>query len=175
MDTKRTDTRKTTDPAANPDPITHTPGAHPVGTGLGAAAGGAAGVGAAVAMGAMAGSVVGPIGTAVGAVVGGVAGGLIGKDVAEEVNPTVEREYWRKTYTTRPYITPDMPYDEVSPAYQIGWEARSRHTDKNFDQVEASLGREWDRSRGRSKLKWDQARQAARDAWDHADSNRQQS
>jgi hypothetical protein len=173
MNEKRAEV-KTNDPAANPDPITHAPGAHPVGSGVGAAAGGAVGAGAAIAAGAIAGGVVGPIGAAVGAVVGGVVGGLAGKEVAEGINPSIEHEYWRKHYTTRPYVSPGTSYDDVSPAYQVGWEARSRHSDKSFDQVEASLGNDWDRTRGQSKLKWDQARQAARDAWDHVDSNRQQ-
>jgi hypothetical protein len=99
MDTKRVGKEKTSDPAANPDPITHAPGAHPVGSGIGAAAGGVAGIGAAVAAGAIAGTTAGPVGTAVGAVVGGVAGGLICKGVAEGVNPSVEHEYWRQNYS----------------------------------------------------------------------------
>lgn len=72
-----------TDGSANRDPITGTPGAHPVGTGVGALAGGAA-AGAAV------GTVAGPVGTAIGAAVGAVAGGLAGKGVAEEIDPTVD-------------------------------------------------------------------------------------
>jgi hypothetical protein len=174
MDTKRVDKVKTSDPAANPDPITHAPGAHPVGSGIGAAAGGAAGIGAAVAAGAIAGTAAGPIGTAAGAVIGGVAGGLIGKGVAEGVNPTVEHEYWRQNYVQRPYVTAGMSYEEVGPAYQLGWEARSQHSNESFEQLEASLSDDWNRAKGKSRLKWDQAKQAARDAWDHVDANRQQ-
>ena len=175
MDAKRTDKHKTTDPAANPDPITHTPGAHPVGAGAGAAAGGAVGVGAAIAAGAIAGSAVGPIGTAVGAVVGGVAGGLIGKGVAEAVNPSVEHAYWRENYKTRPYVPAGATYEEVSPAYQTGFEARGRYANKSFDQVEQSLSSDWERNKGKSRLQWEQARQAARDAWEHADTSGRQS
>jgi phage tail tape-measure protein len=50
----------------NLDPITGTPGAHPVGVSLG------------------------PVGTVVGAAVGAAAGGLGGKAVAEDFDPTVE-------------------------------------------------------------------------------------
>jgi outer membrane lipoprotein SlyB len=68
---------------ANLDPITGTPGAHPVGVGLGAAVGG-------IAVGAAAGTVAaGPVGTVVGAAVGAIAGGLGGKAVAEHFDPTV--------------------------------------------------------------------------------------
>lgn len=64
----------------NLDPISHKPGAHPVGAGAGALAGAIAG--AAIGVGA------GPVGIAVGAIAGGVVGGLSGKEVAEQVNPT---------------------------------------------------------------------------------------
>src|SRR6266487_6871524 len=52
---------------SNPDPITGTPGSHPVGTGVGAAAGGSAATYAGAAIGAAAG---GPVGAVVGGVVG---------------------------------------------------------------------------------------------------------
>lgn len=67
-------------PDANRDPLTGTPGAHPVGTGLGAAGG----AGAGAAIGAMA----GPIGAGIGAAIGGIVGGLAGKGGGEAVNPT---------------------------------------------------------------------------------------
>jgi Glycine zipper len=154
------------DPASNPDPITKAPGSHPVGTGVGAAAGGAAGVGAAVATGAAVGSAVGPVGTVVGAAVGAVAGGLIGKGMAEKVNPTVEHEYWRQSYASRPYVTSGSTYDEYGPAYQYGWESRGKHAGKDFRDVEDDLARGWDSAKGNSKLKWDSAKPASRDAWD---------
>lgn len=68
-------------PHQNPDPITHAPGSHPVGTGIGGAVGGAI-AGAAI------GTAVGPVGTAIGAAIGAIAGGLAGHAVAEAVNPT---------------------------------------------------------------------------------------
>ncbi len=172
MDTTRNRTSRTDDPASNPDPITKAPGSHPVGTGVGAAVGGAAGIGGALAAGAIAGSVAGPIGTAVGAVVGAVAGGLVGKGVAENINPTVEHAYWQKNYTSRPYVKTGATYDEYGPAYQYGWESRSRQKEGDFDKVESRLGSDWERAKGKSRLKWDQAREAARDAWNRVGSNR---
>jgi len=143
---------------ANRDPISGEPGAHPVGTGVGAALGGAA-------TGAAAGAVAGPIGAAVGAAVGGVAGGLAGKAVAESIDPTVEDAYWSKNYNVRPYYDPAVPYEHYRPAYQYGWEARSRYPDKTFEEVEPELGRGWESARGHSPLKWERASQASRDAW----------
>src|SRR6185503_11003591 len=69
------------EPGVNPDPLTGTPGAHPVGTGIGAMSGAAAG--------ASIGAVAGPVAAALGTVVGAVAGGLAGKGAAEAVHPTV--------------------------------------------------------------------------------------
>ena len=65
---------------ANLDPLTHEPGAHPVGVGVGAA-----GIGA---VGALIGAVAGPVGLLVGTVVGALAGAVVGKETAETVNPT---------------------------------------------------------------------------------------
>ena len=56
-------------PDANPDPLTGTPGAHPVGVGTGALGGAAAGAGIGTVVG-------GPVGALVGGAVGAVAGGL---------------------------------------------------------------------------------------------------
>src|SRR2546430_6957056 len=81
------------------DPITHTPGAHPLGVGAGAGAAGVAGA-------AIGGAVAGPVGAIVGATVGAFAGGLGGKAAAEAVNPTIEDEWWRDQYPPRPHAPP---------------------------------------------------------------------
>jgi hypothetical protein len=153
-------------PESNPDPITQTPGAHPFGTGLGAAVGGAAGVGAAVVTGAIVGSVVGPVGATVGIAVGAVVGGLAGKEIGEEINPTIEEAYWREIYFTRSYATSGQAYDDFGPAYQLGWESRGRYRDKQFEEIETTLERDWDKVKGKSRLLWNQAKVASRDAWD---------
>jgi phage tail tape-measure protein len=105
------------DKDANRDPISGSPGAHPVGVGVGAAGAGAAG--------AAIGAVGGPIGAAVGAVVGAVAGGLAGKGVAESVNPTEEDAYWRENYKGKDYVERDIDYDrDLAPAYRAGYTPR---------------------------------------------------
>lgn len=142
---------------ANPDPLTGEPGAHPVGVGVGATGGAAAG--------AAIGSLGGPLGTALGAAVGGVAGGLAGKKVAEETNPTLEDEYWRSNYESKPYVESGWPYDEYRPAYRYGWESQSRYPGRRFDDVESELERDWEEAKGSSRLTWDKARHATRDAW----------
>ena len=151
--------QKTTPRDSNPDPITGAPGSHPVGTGVGAAAGG-------LAAGAALGAIGGPIGAAVGAAVGAVAGGYGGKAVAESYDPTAEDAYWRENYASRPYYQPETSYDEYRPAYQYGWETRSRYASDRFEDVESELERDWATSQGDSNLTWERAKHGVRDAWD---------
>src|SRR5829696_9807850 len=141
---------------ANRDPITGEPGAHPIGTGAGAAGGAAAG--------ATVGAIGGPVGAVVGGAVGAVAGGLAGKGAAESVNPTVEDEYWRQNYTSRPYIDQGADYEAYRPAYRYGWESYDRYAGRSFDDVEPQLSTEWENRN--NPLGWQEARGAVRDAWD---------
>ena len=153
------ETVKETD--ANLDPISGEPGAHPVGTGIGAAGAGAAGA-------AIGGVLGGPVGAVVGAAVGALAGGLVGKGAAESVNPTVEDEYWRHNYTSRPYADTALAYDDYEPAYRTGYEAYTNYhnTGRTFDDLEPDLRSEYESKRGQSNLGWEKAKYAARDAWD---------
>jgi len=116
--------------------------------------------------------VAGPVGAAIGAVVGAVGGGLAGKGIAESIDPTAEDAYWRENYHSRPYADKSRAYDEYRPAYQYGWESRSLHADKPWEQVESELQTGWAKARGTSRLEWDQASHAARDAWDRIGSAR---
>jgi len=141
------------------DPITHTPGAHPVGVGAGAAGAGAAGA-------AIGGAVGGPFGAMVGAAIGAVAGGLGGKAAAEAVHPTIEDEWWRRNYAGRPYAKAGESYETYRPAYNYGWQARMMHGDAAWSEIEPNLAAGWIQARGDSKLEWSDAQHAAKDAWD---------
>lgn len=145
----------------NADPITKTPGSHPVATGVGTALGGAA-------AGVAAGAAAGPVGAVVGAIVGGVAGGAAGTIAGEELDPTAEEAYWRDNYSSRPYYSEDLSYEQISPAYRYGWEARSRYSDAKFEDVESTLEQGWEETKHDVRLGWEQARDAAQDAWNHA-------
>jgi hypothetical protein len=144
---------------ANADPLTGEPGSHPVGVGVGAALGGAG-------TGALAGAAAGPVGAGVGALVGGIVGAVTGKAVAEDFNPTEESAYWRDEYRNRDYYDPDLNYEtDYEPAYQYGWESRTRYADRNWTDVEPELERDWQSRQGTSTLSWDRARSASYDAW----------
>jgi uncharacterized protein YcfJ len=151
--------RRNKQDAEHRDPITKTPGAHPVGVGAGAASAGAAGAAIGGAMG-------GPLGAVVGAAVGAVAGGLGGKAAAESVNPTLESTWWRDNYSSRPYAKSEEPYETYEAAYRYGWEARMMHGDRKWSEVEKQLELGWPQARGKSMLEWSDAKHPAKDAWD---------
>ncbi len=167
---------KTSQHDANRDPLSGRAGAHPIGTGLGAVTGGVAG---GAATGAVVGTMAGPVGTVVGAaagaVVGAVVGGAAGKGIAEAIDPTVEHGFWRSSYTNRPYVTKGSRYEEYAPAYQYGWESKTRHHDKTFEQSEPYLARDWNQHRGTSTLDWEHAKPAAMDSWNRVSQRRPES
>ncbi|MDQ1091317.1 hypothetical protein QE400_000730 [Xanthomonas sacchari] len=147
----------------NRDPISGTPGSHPVGVGIGGTAGG-------VAAGALAGTVFGPLGTLIGAAVGVVAGAAAGKGVAERIDPTGEDAYWREEYRNRDYAKADYDYDrDYAAAYGLGLQAREQDPSRSWDEHERELSHDWGKRRGDSRLEWDEARLAARDSWERAD------
>jgi phage tail tape-measure protein len=156
----KSDNEKAATLDANEDPLTGAPGAHPVGVAVGATGGAAAG--------AAVGAVGGPVGIAIGAAVGGIAGGLAGKGAAEAINPTIEDEYWRGAYVERPYVETGRNYEYYRPAYRFGWESYSQYENRQFDELDETLAREWDTRRGNSEQTWQEAREAARDAWKRA-------
>lgn len=145
----------------NEDPLSGEAGAHPVGTGVGAALGGAA-------AGAVAGSVAGPVGTVLGTIVGGVAGGYAGKGIAENIDPTVEDEYWRNEYQGRPYYSEDYTYDDYAPAYRVGWEAYDPQSATTWEEREAYAKQRWESEGGAPTLTWEEAKLASQDAYNRA-------
>ena len=150
-------------PTANLDPITGTPGAHPLGTGVGGTLGG-------VAAAALAGSVAGPVGTVVGMAVGVVLGGLAGKNVAESIDPTAEEAYWRKEFPNRPYAEPATSYEDFDPTYRFGWEAHERYPGNSWDDASANIRADWERDR--PGFPWEKAEAPIRDSWDRVASSR---
>lgn len=111
----------------------------------------------------------GPVGAAVGAVVGAVAGAVAGR--MAKADPEAEDAYWRDNYTGRPYVESGSSYDDYSPAYRYGVDAYSRYPNRQFDEVEPELSRDWGTSRGRSSLEWERAKHATRDAWQRLSDN----
>lgn len=148
----------------NRDPLSGTPGAHPLGTGAGAASGGVAGAVAGMAVG-------GPVGGMVGAVVGAVAGGLAGKSAAEAVNPTAEEIFWRETFIREPYYVQGRNYEYYAPAFRAGWEGRVLHDGRSFEEAESALQSSYNLGKSELDPTWQEVRPAARAAWNRVDQN----
>lgn len=72
--------------------------------------------------------------------------------------------FWRQRFATRAYVDPERGYEHYRPAYRYGWESRSRHEDREFNEVESRLREEWDAER--TGLNWEEARPAVRDAYE---------
>src|SRR5580692_2214877 len=123
----------------NADPITDAPGAHPIETGIGAAAAGAA-TGMAV------GAFTGPVGAAIGAAVGAVAGGYAGKGVGELIDPTIEDNWLRDNFKSRPYIEEGDRFEDYNPAFRYGALAESKYGDAGIDLMDEQLQRDWEAS-----------------------------
>lgn len=149
--------RDAIDEATNADPLTGTPGAHPAGVAAGAAAGAAAGTAA--------GALAGPVGAAIGAAAGGVAGGLIGKRIAESLNPSVELDYWRTTYPTRPYAASGLAFEEYEPVYRSTvFVYMAAPAAVPFETAEPRLREAYQATPGARP--WPDVRDASRDAWE---------
>jgi hypothetical protein len=146
----------------NRDPITGTPGAHPLGTGTGAASGGVAGAAVGLAVG-------GPIGGVIGAAVGAVAGGLAGKSAAEAVNPTEEEAFWRETYVREPYYVNGRSFEYYAPGFRAGWEGRVRYDGRSFEDAESDLMASYNATKTEMYPEWHEVRPAARAAWNRVD------
>ena len=81
------------------------------------------------------------------------------------VDTRAEETYWRSAYEKEPYYNKSYGYDDYSPAYQLGYESRSRYMGRSYDEVEGDLSADWDRTKGKSKLMWNDAKNAVRAAW----------
>lgn len=171
-------------PSLNRDPITGTPGSHPIGTGIGTVGGMSAGL----ALGTV---VAGPLGSAVGGLLGSVAGAFAGNNLGEAVNPTrdplaaasvvpgasqlpidpvAEDLYWQRAFITEPYYDPSLSYDDYGPAYRIGIAHRLGEGPRlSWEESEAGMESLWQHRKGISQLSWDQARAPIEAAWQRVD------
>ena len=148
----------------NRDPLTGTPGAHPLGTGAGAVVG--------ALSGAVIGTVAGPLGAVIGAATGAVMGGLVGKSSAEAVNPTAEEVFWRETYVREPYYVQGRGYEYYAPGFRAGWKGRVRHDGRSYEEAEPELLAEYLLTKSEIDPDWQEISPAARAAWDRVDHNR---
>jgi hypothetical protein len=143
----------------NADPITNAPGSHPIETGIGAAA---AGTVTGMAVGAFA----GPVAAAFGAAAGAVAGGYAGKGVGELIDPTIEDDWLRDNFKSRPYVKEDETFEVYQPVYRYGAAAESKYGDAGFDAIVDDLEKDWAKSEGIPGMTWPRARDAVKDSYE---------
>ena len=99
-------------------------------------------------------------------------GGGVWQTLAHELIGRRRTQYWRENYKRRPYFEAGRDYDYYSPAYQFGYEATDRYTGKNWNDVESTLQRDWDRYEHRGQSTWESIKSAVKDAWDRMVGNR---
>lgn len=132
---------------------------HSIGEGTGAVAGGMTG--------AIIGSAAGPIGTVVGAIAGAALGAKGGGAVAEAVNPTAYNSHFESNYQAAPYYKAGSEWTDYQPAYKYGYDTYGQHQGQKFEDVQDTLARDWDATKGNSRLAWNDAKGAVRDGWHH--------
>ncbi len=75
--------------------------------------------------------------------------------------------YYADQYRSADYYKADYDYEnDYRPAYRYGTYARANYADREWDdRLESDLERNWETSRGTSRMTWADARSAVRDAW----------
>ncbi|WP_101925036.1 MULTISPECIES: hypothetical protein [Luteimonas] len=89
-------------------------------------------------------------------------------DRTDRTYDTYERsdKYHAESFERAEYRDADARFEDYQPAYRYGTHARSRYSDRDWDDaLEAELGRDWETRRGNSALTWDRAKAAVQDAY----------
>ncbi|HJU91106.1 MAG TPA: hypothetical protein VJ672_17095 [Gemmatimonadaceae bacterium] len=133
---------------------------------VGESVGGVTGTVAGAAIGALA----GPVGAVIGGIAGAIGGWWAGRTVSEAVSSFSEEDddYFRTTYESADYKLADRPYEDVRPAYQLGYVARRNpdYAGRTFEEIEADLERGWTTTDLRSHAgDWSRVRRMAHDAY----------
>src|SRR5438105_1030179 len=123
-------------------------------------AGGIAGAAAGAAIGTAIG---GPVGAAIGGAAGAIAGAAAADQIQDDLDPKLEELYWAENFKTRPYYKSTDKYEQYLPAYRLGWESavRKEFANRDFEQIEPQLEREWKQKHGASS-NWLAVREIAR-------------
>ena len=94
-------------------------------------------------------------------------------DTNDQMGWNNEDTYWRENYRTRPYASSGgRDYDYYQPGYRYGYDAANRYRNRNWDDVESDLARDWNAYQYRGNSTWEQVKDAVRDAWNRMTSSR---
>lgn len=88
----------------------------------------------------------------------------------ETLDAMIERFYWRRNYSRRPYYRSGLTFADYEPAYRYGWEAAQNpsYALRRFEELEPTLGGGWNQARDGTSHPWKEMKKAARDAWQRA-------
>ena len=124
----------------------------------------AGGVGGTVA-GAAIGSLAGPLGTVIGGIAGAVGGWWTGRAItqATERFDTEEDRYFREHYASSDVGLADRSYEDVRPAYQLGYIAahNPEYQGRKFEEIEEDLRKGWNDDLQRRYGDWSRLRRYA--------------
>jgi hypothetical protein len=88
-------------------------------------------------------------------------------DLKDRLGWDDEDEYWRTNYRNRPYASAaGRDYDFYRPGYRYGYEAACRYQNRDWNEVESDLSRNWSAYEHRGTSTWEQIKDAVRDGWD---------
>jgi uncharacterized protein (TIGR02284 family) len=99
----------------------------------------------------------------------GAAGAGLGARIAGL--PDGELQYWQDAYTSEPYFEEGRPFEDYSPAYELGWTGYHDYGGE-FDTADCVMATDWTVCKGISNMSWEQARAASRAAWQRAENAR---
>ena len=132
---------------------------------IGQAVGGVSGVVAGAAIG----SAGGPIGTVIGGLAGAVGGWWAGRTVSEAAQRFDDHtdNNYRQAYESRADRLADRSYEDVRPAYQLGYLASENpdYSGRNFESIEADLQRGWTNDLRARHGDWSTVRPFAEEAY----------
>lgn len=122
-----------------------------------------------VVAGAAIGSAGGPIGTVIGGLAGAVGGWWAGRAVAEAAQRFGEHDddNYRQAYESRADRLADRSYEDVRPAYQLGYLASENpdYNGRNFEAIEADLQHGWTNDLRARHGDWSTVRPFAEEAY----------
>ena len=85
---------------------------------------------------------------------------------SEALDPSVEMDYWRVNYMTRPYYKEGRSFGDYEAAYLYGLKNAATLKAMTFEEAEkAHLASGWTAARGHVTYPWADVREAARDSW----------
>ena len=73
--------------------------------------------------------------------------------MAENIDPTVEANYWRDFYAEQPYYSESYSYEDYEPAYRSGWESFDSTSQLDWKERESLAKERWESEGGATTMR----------------------